>query len=134
LGQLQQELRAFALAGAQSAGRLMAIEQAVSQLQARLGVEPGHAVPQAASQQRVLAAPPPQPEKVELEKVERVTPKTQPKWVNGLMVGVIAVVLCLTAVAAGMAVYNFMSYSSLPSQTPVKDKATRAEKTKDAHP
>jgi hypothetical protein len=42
LGQLQQELRAFALAGAQSAGRLMAIEQAVTQLQARLGVEPGH--------------------------------------------------------------------------------------------
>jgi anti-sigma factor RsiW len=97
-------------------------------------VDPGHAVPQAASPQRVLAAPPPQPEKVELEKVERVTPKTQPKWVNGLMVGVIAVVLCLTAVAAGMAVYNFMSYSSLPSQTPVKDKASRAEKTKDAHP
>jgi hypothetical protein len=128
LGQLQQELRAFALAGAQSAGRLMAIEQAVTQLQARLGVEPGHAVPPAAPQ-RVLSAPPPP-----LEKVERVKPKTQPKWVNGLMIGVIAVVLCLTAVMAGMAVYNFMSYSSLPSQTPAKDKASRAEKTKDAHP
>jgi hypothetical protein len=128
LGQLQQELRAFALAGAQSAGRLMAIEQAVSQLQARLGVEPGHAVPPAAPQ-RVLSAPPPP-----LEKVERVKPKTPPKWVNGLMIGVIAVVLCLTAVVAGMAVYNFMSYSSLSSPTPVKDKASRAEKTKDAHP
>jgi hypothetical protein len=128
LGQLQQELRAFALAGAQSAGRLMAIEQAVTQLQARLGVEPGHAVPPAAPQ-RVLSAPPPP-----LEKVERVKPKTQPKWVNGLMIGVIAVVLCLTAVMAGMAVYNFMSYSSLPTQTPAKDKASRAEKTKDAHP
>jgi len=134
LGQLQQELRAFALAGAQSAGRLMAIEQAVSQLQARLGVEPGHAVPQAASPQRVLAAPPPPPEKVELEKVERVRPKTTPAWVNGLMVGAIGVVLALTAVMAGMAVYNFMSYSSLPSQTPVKDKASRAERAKDAHP
>jgi hypothetical protein len=133
LGQLQQELRAFALAGAQSAGRLMAIEQAVSQLQARLGVEPGHAVPQAASPQRVLAAPPP-PEKVELEKVERVSPKTTPAWVNGLMVGAIGVVLALTAVMAGMAVYNFMSYSSLPSQAPAKDKATRAERAKDAHP
>ena len=128
LGQLQQELRAFALAGAQSAGRLMAIEQAVTQLQARLGVEPGHAVPPAAPQ-RVLSAPP-----APLEKVERITPKTQPKWVNGLMIGVIAVVLCLTAVVAGMAVYNFMSYSSLSSQTPVKDKASRAEKAKDAHP
>jgi multisubunit Na+/H+ antiporter MnhC subunit len=128
LGQLQQELRAFALAGAQSAGRLMAIEQAVTQLQARLGVEPGHAVPPVAPQ-RVLSAPPPP-----LEKVERVTPKTQPKWVNGLMVGVIAVVLCLTAVVAGMAVYNFMSYSSLSSQTPAKDKASRAERAKDAHP
>ena len=128
LGQLQQELRAFALAGAQSAGRLMAIEQAVTQLQARLGVEPGHAVPPAAPQ-RVLSAPPPP-----LEKVERVTPKTQPKWVNGLMVGAIAVVLCLTAVMAGMAVYNFMSYSSLPSQTPAKDKANRVERAKDAHP
>jgi hypothetical protein len=50
------------------------------------------------------------------------------------MVGAIAVVLCLTAVMAGMAVYNFMSYSSLPSQTPVKDKASRAERVKDAHP
>jgi hypothetical protein len=129
LGQLQQELRAFALAGAQSAGRLMAIEQAVTQLQARLGVEPGHAVPPAAAPQRVLSAPPPP-----LEKVERVTPKTSPKWVNGLLIGVIAVVLCLTAVVAGMAVYNFMSYSSLSSQTPVKDKASRAEKAKDAHP
>ena len=129
LGQLQQELRAFALAGAQSAGRLMAIEQAVTQLQARLGVEPGHAVPPAAAPQRVLSAPPPP-----LEKVERVTPKTSPKWVNGLLIGVIAVVLCLTAVVAGMAVYNFMSYSSLSSPTPVKDKASRAEKTKDAHP
>jgi hypothetical protein len=129
LGQLQQELRAFALAGAQSAGRLMAIEQAVTQLQARLGVEPGHAVPPAAAPQRVLSAPPPP-----LEKVERVTPKTPPKWVNGLLIGVIAVVLCLTAVVAGMAVYNFMSYSSLSSPTPVKDKASRAEKTKDAHP
>jgi len=128
LGQLQQELRAFALAGAQSAGRLMAIEQAVSQLQARLGVEPGHAVPPAAPQ-RVLSAPPPP-----LEKVERVKPKTPPKWVNGLMIGVIAVVLCLTAVVAGMAVYNFMSYSSLSSPTPVKDKASRAEKIKDAQP
>jgi len=128
LGQLQQELRAFALAGAQSAGRLMAIEQAVTQLQARLGVEPGHAVPPVAPQ-RVLSAPPPP-----LEKVERVTPKTQPKWVNGLMVGVIAVVLCLTAVVAGMAVYNFMSYSSLSNQTPAKDKASRAERAKDAHP
>ena len=128
LGQLQQELRAFALAGAQSAGRLMAIEQAVTQLQARLGVDPGHAVPPAAPQ-RVLAAPPPP-----LEKVERITPKTQPKWLNGLMVGAIAVVLCLTAVMAGMAVYNFMSYSSLPSQTPAKDKASRAERVKDAHP
>ena len=134
LGQLQQELRAFALAGAQSAGRLMAIEQAVSQLQARLGVEPGHAVPQAASPQRVLSAPPPPPEKVELEKVERVSPKTTPAWVNALMVGAIAVVLALTAVMAGMAVYNFMSYSSLPSQVPAKDKATRAERAKDAHP
>jgi len=129
LGQLQQELRAFALAGAQSAGRLMAIEQAVTQLQARLGVEPGHAVPPAAAPQRVLSAPPPP-----LEKVERVTPKTSPKWVNGLLIGVIAVVLCLTAVVAGMAVYNFMSYSSMSSPTPVKDKASRAEKTKDAHP
>ena len=128
LGQLQQELRAFALAGAQSAGRLMAIEQAVTQLQARLGVDPGHAVPPAAPQ-RVLSAPPPP-----LEKVERITPKTQPKWLNGLMVGAIAVVLCLTAVMAGMAVYNFMSYSSLPSQTPAKDKASRAERVKDAHP
>lgn len=134
LGQLQQELRAFALAGAQSAGRLMAIEQAVSQLQARLGVEPGHAVPQATSPQRVLAAPPPPPEKVELEKVERVRPKTTPAWMNGLMVGAIALVLGLTAVLAGMAVYNFMSYSSLPSQTPAKDKATRVERGKDAHP
>ena len=129
LGQLQQELRAFALAGAQSAGRLMAIEQAVTQLQARLGVDPGHAIPAASSPQRVLAAPPPQ-----LEKVERIKPKTPSKWVNGLMVGAIAVVLCLTAVMAGMAVYNFMSYSSLPSQTPVKDKASRAERVKDAHP
>jgi hypothetical protein len=129
LGQLQQELRAFALAGAQSAGRLMAIEQAVTQLQARLGVEPGHAVPPAAAPQRVLSAPPPP-----LEKVERVTPKTSPKWVNGLLIGVIAVVLCSTAVVAGMAVYNFMSYSSMSSPTPVKDKASRAEKTKDAHP
>jgi len=100
----------------------------VTQLQARLGVEPGHAVPPAAPQ-RVLSAPPPP-----LEKVERVTPKTQPKWVNGLMVGVIAVVLCLTAVMAGMAVYNLMSYSSLPSQTPAKDKASRTERVKEAHP
>ena len=69
-----------------------------------------------------------------LEKVERVTPKTQPKWVNGLMVGAIAVVLCLTAVMAGMAVYNLMSYSSLPSQTPAKDKASRTERVKEAHP
>ena len=128
LGQLQQELRAFALAGAQSAGRLMAIEQAVSQLQSRLGVEPGHAVPPTAPQMALSAPPPP------LEKVERVTPKIQPKWVNGLMVGAIAVVLALTAVMAGMAVYNFMSYSSLSCSTPVKDKASRAEKTKDAHP
>ncbi|NDC62335.1 MAG: hypothetical protein EBZ60_10075, partial [Betaproteobacteria bacterium] len=102
--------------------------------QARLGVEPGHAVPQAASPQRVLSAPPPPPEKVELEKVERVSPKTTPAWVNALMVGAIAVVLALTAVMAGMAVYNFMSYSSLPSQVPAKDKATRAERAKDAHP
>jgi hypothetical protein len=130
LGQLQQELRAFALAGAQSAGRLMAIEQAVSQLQSRLGVDPGHAVPHAATQM-ALPPPPPPPR---LEKVERVLPKTSPAWVNGLMVGAIAVVLCLTAVIAGMSVYNFMTYTSLPSQTPVKDKASRAEKTKDAHP
>ena len=50
------------------------------------------------------------------------------------MVGAIAVVLCLTAVIAGMSVYNFMTYTSLPSQTPVKDKASRAERVKDAHP
>jgi transcription-repair coupling factor (superfamily II helicase) len=92
LGQLQQELRAFALAGAQSSGRLMAIEQAVTQLQARLGVEPGHAVPPAAPQ-RVLSAPPPP-----LEKVERVTPKTPPKWANGLMVGAIAVLAFMATV------------------------------------
>ena len=40
----------------------------------------------------------------------------------------------IAAVMAGMAVYNFMSYSSLHSQTPAKDKAPRAERTKDAHP
>jgi len=137
LGQLQQELRAFALAGAQSAGRLMAIEQAVSQLQSRLGVEPGHAVPpvqtlqsvatQSGVTQMVVAEP--------LEKVERVAPPTaKPAWVNGLMVCAIAIVLVLTAVMAGMAVYNFMSYSSLKPSTNVKTKPERAERAKDAHP
>ncbi|NBX55318.1 MAG: hypothetical protein EBQ82_13025 [Betaproteobacteria bacterium] len=138
LGQLQQELRAFALAGAQSAGRLMAIEQAVSQLQSRLGVQPGHAVPPvtsiaaaspatAASTQVVVSEP--------LEKVERVTP-SGPKsaWVNALMVGAVVVVLVLTAVLAGMAVYNFMSYSSLKATASVKAKPERAEHDKDAHP
>ena len=116
----------------------MAIEQAVSQLQSRLGVQPGHAVPPvtsiaaaspatAASTQVVVSEP--------LEKVERVTP-SGPKsaWVNALMVGAVVVVLVLTAVLAGMAVYNFMSYSSLKATASVKAKPERAEHDKDAHP
>ena len=146
LGQLQQELRAFALAGAQSAGRLMAIEQAVSQLQSRLGVEPGHAVPPVAALASVQAAPSaPAAQAVStqmvvtepLEKVERVSsPSPKPAWVNGLMVGAIVVVLVLTAVLAGMAVYNLMSYSSLKASAgaSAKAKPERAERAKDAHP
>ena len=146
LGQLQQELRAFALAGAQSAGRLMAIEQAVSQLQSRLGVEPGHAVPPVAALASVQAAPSaPAAQAVStqmvvtepLEKVERVSsPSPKPAWVNGLMVGAIVVVLVLTAVLAGMVVYNLMSYSSLKASAgaSAKAKPERAERAKDAHP
>jgi len=146
LGQLQQELRAFALAGAQSAGRLMAIEQAVSQLQSRLGVEPGHAVPPVATLASVQAVPTaPAAHAVSnqvvvsepLEKVERVpSPSNKPVWVNALVVGVIAVVLVVTAVLAGMVVYNLMSYSSLKASAgaSAKSKPERAERAKDAHP
>jgi len=146
LGQFQQELRAFALAGAQSAGRLMAIEQAVSQLQSRLGVEPGHAVPPVATLASVQAVPTaPAAHAVSnqvvvsepLEKVERVpSPSNKPVWVNALVVGVIAVVLVVTAVLAGMVVYNLMSYSSLKASAgaSAKSKPERAERAKDAHP